>query len=99
VSAHRQIPEPGEMVYAPAPSWAPLFFAIGVAGLACGTFAAGFMFSPTIYAIVGAIFVLAAFRNLVRGAIRSYYRLPRRQHVRSAALPVETIAAAPPPKP
>jgi len=41
------------------------------------------------------IFVLAAFRSLVRGAIRDYYRLPRRQHVRGAALPVETITLPP----
>jgi len=83
------------MVYAPQPSWAPVFFAIGAIGLVCGTFAAGFMFQPMIYAIVGAILVLAAFRSLVRGAIRGYFRLPRRQRVRSAALPVETIVAPP----
>jgi len=93
MSEHRHIPEPGEMVYAPPPSWAPVFFAMGVVGLICGTFAAGFMFQPMIYAIVGAILVLAAFRSLVRGAIRGYFGLPRRQRVRSAALPVETISA------
>jgi hypothetical protein len=92
VSEHRHIPEPGELVYAAKPSWAPLFFALGVLGLVCGTFAAGFMFKPLIYAIGGAILVLIAFRALVRGAIRDYYRLPRRQHVRHAALPVETIS-------
>ncbi len=79
------------MVYTPKPSWAPVFFAFGVLGLVAGTYAAGFIFSPFIYAIVGAVFVLAAFRNLVRGAIRDYYRLPRRQHTRGGALPVEQI--------
>ena len=48
---------------------------------------------PSIYAIVGAVFALAALRNLIRGAIRNYFRLPRRQRVRRAALPVETISA------
>jgi predicted PurR-regulated permease PerM len=91
MSEHRHIPEPGEMVYAPRPSWAPAFLALGVLGLVCGIYAAGFIFSPFIYAIVGAIFFLAAFRSLVRGAIRGYFRLPRRQKVRGAALPVETI--------
>jgi hypothetical protein len=91
MSEHRHIPEPGEMVYAPKPSWAPVFFALGVTGLVCGTFAAGFIFAPFIYAIVGAILVLAAFRNLTRGAIQGYFRLPRRQRVRHAALPIETI--------
>jgi len=91
----RHIPEPGELVYAPRPSWAPIFFAMGAVGLACGTFAAGFMFQPMIYAIVGAILVLAAFRSIARGAIRDYFRLSRKQRVRSAALPVETITAPP----
>lgn len=89
--------EPGEMVYAPKPSWAPAFLAVGILGLVCGVFASGFMFPPYVYAIVGAVFVLLAFRSLVRGGIRSYYSLPRRQRARGAALPVETITA--PPKP
>ncbi len=95
MSEPRYIPEPGETIYAPRPSWAPAFFAIGALGLVAGIFASGFMFSPYIYAIVGAIFVLAAFRSLVRGAIRDYYRLPRKQRVRGGALPVETISAPP----
>jgi hypothetical protein len=88
---HRHIPEPGELIYLSQPSWAPIFLAIGAIGLLCGIFAAGFIFSPFVYAVVGAIFAFAAFRSIVRGAIRDYYRLPRRQHIRSAALPVETI--------
>jgi hypothetical protein len=97
MSEHRQIAEPGEAIYAPRPSWAPAFFAIGALGLVAGIYASGFMFAPYVYAIVGAIFVLAAFRSLVRGSIRDYYRLPRKQHVRGGALPVETIST--PPKP
>jgi predicted PurR-regulated permease PerM len=95
MSAHRHIPEPGELVYSASPSWGPVFFAAGAVGLVCGIYAAGFIFAPFIYAIVGAVFLLAAFRNLVRGGIRSYFHLPRRQHVRGAALPVETISAPP----
>jgi hypothetical protein len=91
MSEHRHVPEPGEMVYAPGPSWAPAFFALGAIGLVCGVFAGGFIFSPFVYAIAGAIFLLGAFRSLIRGAVRDYYRLPRRQRVRSAALPVEQI--------
>jgi hypothetical protein len=93
MSEHRQIPEPGEMIYTPQPSWAPVFLALGALGLVCGIYAGGFIFSPFIYAIVGAVFALGAFRSLVRGSIRGYFRLPRKQHVRNAALPVETIAA------
>jgi hypothetical protein len=97
VNEHRHVTEPGELVYTPKPSWAPAFFALGVLGLVCGIFASGFIFAPYVYAVIGAILALAAFRSLVRGAIREYYRLPRRQRVRNAALPIETISV--PPKP
>lgn len=91
MSEHRHVPEPGEMVYLPKPSWAPAFVALGALGLVCGIYAAGFIFSPFVYAITGAIFLLAGFRSLVRGAVRDYFRLPRRQKVRGGALPVEQI--------
>lgn len=97
MSEHRHIPEPGELIQAPRSSWAPIFLAIGAIGLICGTYAGGFLFPPFVYAIIGAVFVLAAFRSLVRGAIRDYYGLPRRQKARGAALPVETISAPPRP--
>ena len=95
MAEHRQVPEPGETIYAPRPSWAPIFVALGILGLVAGTFAGGFMFPPFVYAIVGAIVLLAAFRSIVRGAVRDYYRLPRRQETRGAALPVETISGPP----
>jgi hypothetical protein len=95
MAGHRHVPEPGETIYTARPSWAPAFLAFGAVGLVCGIFAAGFIFSPFIYAIVGAIFAILAFRGIVRGSIRDYYRLPRRQEVRSAALPVETISRPP----
>jgi uncharacterized membrane protein YfcA len=95
MAEHRQVAEPGETIHAPSPSWAPIFFAIGAIGVVCGTFASGFIFQPLIWGILGAIFLLAAFRSIVRGSIRDYYRLPRRQEVRGAALPVETISSPP----
>src|SRR4051794_604191 len=95
MSDHRHVSEPGELIHAPKPSWAPAFFAFGVLGLVAGIYAAGFIFSPYIYAIVGAVLILAAFRSLVRGAIRGYYGLPRKQRARGAALPIETITARP----
>jgi uncharacterized membrane protein YfcA len=98
VADQRHVSEPGEMIYLSRPSWAPVFFAFGAIGLVCGIFAAGFIFSPFIYAIVGAIFILAAFRSLVRGGITGYFRLPRRQRVRGAALPIATISSPPRPE-
>lgn len=95
MAEHRQVPEPGETIYAPRPSWGPAFLALGALGLVCGTFASGFIFPPMIWGIFGAIVFLAAFRSIVRGSIRDYYRLPRRQETRGAALPVETISGPP----
>lgn len=87
----RNVPEPGETVYVPRPSWAPVFFAIGAVGLIGGIYAAGYALAPFVYAVIGAIFALAALRSMVRGAVRDFFRLPRRQRPRSAALPIETI--------
>lgn len=83
------------MVYAPRPSWAPAFFALGVLALVCSIFSGGFGLPPIVFAIVGAILVLLSFRSIVRGSVRDYYRLPRRQETRGAALPVETISGPP----
>ena len=95
MSDHREITEPGELVYSPRPSWAPAFFAFAAALAVCGIFAEGFMVRGWIYSIIGVVVLLAALRSMVRGAIRDYFRRPRRQHVRGAVLPVETIS---PPK-
>ena len=62
--------------------------------MVCGIYADGFIFPAWVYAVVGAIFLLAAFRSLIRGAIRDYFRLPRKQKARGAVLPVETISPA-----
>jgi hypothetical protein len=90
---HRHIPEPGELVYEPRSSWAPAVFGFALALTVCGIFAEGFMVRGWIYSIIGGIIALLAFRAMVREAIRSYYRLPRKQHARGAVLPVETISS------
>lgn len=92
MAEHREIPEPLETIQTPQPSWAPIFFALGAVGLLISMFARGFMFPTWFYGVVGLILVLAAFRLMVRGGIRGYFGLPRKQHVRGAALPVETIS-------
>jgi uncharacterized membrane protein len=92
VSEHRDIAEPGELVYAPRPSWAPVFLAFAAALAVCGIFAEGFMVRAWVYSIIGAVVLLAALRNMIRSAIRDYFRLPRKQKVRGAVLPVETIS-------
>jgi len=96
MSEHREIAEPGELVYRSQPSWAPAFFAFAAALAVCGIFAEGFMFRGWVYSIAGLVVLLAAMRSMVKGATRAYFRLPRRQRVRGAVLPVEKIS---PPKP
>lgn len=87
----RDVPEPGERVYGPSSSWAPPIFAFAAALTVCGIFAEGFMVRGWVYSVIGAVIMLAALRSMVKGAIRDYYRRPRRQRVRGAVLPVETI--------
>jgi hypothetical protein len=93
---HRHIPEPGELVYAPRSSWAPAIFAFALALAVCGIFAEGFMVRGWVYSIIGTVVALFALRGMVRETIRDYYKLPRKQHVRGAVLPVEQIS---PPRP
>jgi hypothetical protein len=92
---HRHIPEPGELVYVPRSSWAPAIFAFALALAVCGVFIA-FMAPGWVYSIVGGIVALFALRSMIKDATSSYYRLPRKQHVRGAVLPVEQIS---PPQP
>jgi len=82
VSEHRHIPEPGEVVYRPRSSWAPAVFGFALA-----------LVRGWIYSIIGGVIALFAFRAMIRDAIRSYYKLPRKQHVRGAVLPVEQISS------
>ncbi len=91
----QHVSEPGELVYAPRPSWAPAFFALGAAAAICGIYAEGFMVRAWVFSIIGGIILLAALRSMIAGARADYYRLPRRQRAPGAVLPVETIS---PPK-
>lgn len=93
MSGPHDIPEPGELIYAPRPSWAPAFFALGALGAVCGIFAEGFMFPAWVYSIAGGVILLFALRSMIRGATRYYFRLPRKQKTRGAVLPVETISS------
>jgi uncharacterized membrane protein len=96
MSEHHDIPEPGELVYPPRPSWAPALFAFGAIGAVCGIFAEGFMFRGWVYSIVGVVILLFALRAMVKSATQDYFKLPRKQKTRGAVLSVETIS---PPRP
>ena len=92
MSTERHIPEPGELVYRPRPSWAPAIFAFAIALAVCGIFAEGFMVRGWIYSIIGLVVALFALRSMIKDATSSYFRLPRKQKTRGAVLPVETIS-------
>ena len=92
MSAKREIAEPGELVYRARPSWAPAVFAFAAALAVCGIFAEGFMFRGWIYSLAACVVLLFALRSMVKGAVRDYFRLPRKQRVRGAVLPVEKIS-------
>jgi hypothetical protein len=89
---HRDIPEPGELVYAPRSSWLPAFLAFALALVVCGIYAEGFMVRGWIYSVIGGVAALFIFRAIVRDSIRDFFRLRRKQKVRGAVLPVETIS-------
>lgn len=86
----RRVPEPTEIIQLPRPSWAPLFLALGLTAMLCGVFIT-FMGPSWFYVAAGAVVALAAFRSMVAGARRDYFRLPRRREVQSATLPADSI--------
>jgi hypothetical protein len=92
---HRTVPEPGELIYPPRSSWLPAFLAFALAMVVCGVYAEGFMLRGWIYALIAGIAALFIFRAMIRDAVHDFYRLRRKQKVRGAVLPVETIT---PPK-
>jgi len=88
---HRTVTEPGELVYPPRSSWLPAFFAFALAVVVCGIYAEGFMVRGWIYSLIAGVAALLVFRALVGDGVRDFYRLRRKQKVRGAVLPVETI--------
>jgi hypothetical protein len=92
---HRSVAEPGELVYPPRSSWLPAFLAFALAVVVCGVYAEGFMVRGWIYAVIAGVAALFFFRAMIRDGVGDFYRLRRKQKVRGAVLPVETIS---PPK-
>src|SRR5436190_2236414 len=77
----REIPEPTELIYVPAPAWSPVLLAFGLVALAIG------LFAGWVYAVVGAIIALGAFVSLIRAAGYEMGRMPRQQRITAAVLP------------
>jgi hypothetical protein len=91
MTEHRQIPEPGELVYPPRPSWLPALLAFALALAVCGIYAEGFMVRGWVYSIIGVVVALCTLRVMVAGSVGDFFKLRRKQRVRGAVLPVETI--------
>ena len=61
----------------------------------CGIYAELFLVRGWVYSIIGVVVALFALRALTRDSVRDFFGLRRKQRVRGAVLPVETIT---PPK-
>lgn len=87
----RHIPEPGETIQTPSPSWGPIVFAIGATAAVVGIYGNGFAFSGFVWSYIGIVVMIFGFCMLVKGGVRNYRSLPRRQRTRGATLPIEQI--------
>jgi hypothetical protein len=90
----RRVTEPGELVYRPGSSWLPVFLAFALCLAAVGVYIE-FMVAGWIFSVIGLVTAALVFRSMTRDSVADYYRLRRKQRVRGAVLPVETIT---PPK-
>jgi predicted membrane metal-binding protein len=91
MSERRDIPEPGELIYAPRPSWVPALLAFALALAVCGIYAEVFLVRGWVYSVIGVVVALFALRVLTRESVREFFGLRRRQRIRGAVLPVEKI--------
>ena len=91
-TVRREVSEPGELIYAPRPTFLPVLLGFALAVVVCGVYAEGFMVRGWIYALIAGVAALLIFRALAGQAGRDFYRLRRKQKVRGAVLPVETIS-------
>jgi hypothetical protein len=78
--------EPTELIYQPKPSWAPALLAAGMAGLVVG------LFTWYPYAVIGGAVALFALRGWLVDSVRSIARLPRRQRLSTAPIPLTGVA-------
>jgi hypothetical protein len=86
-----QIAEPTELIYLPRSSWSPAFLALGAFMVLNGIYGEGILFRGWVYMIVGAIILLAALRSMIGGAVRDFYRRPRKQRQTTAVLPAASL--------
>jgi uncharacterized membrane protein len=76
-----------ELIYAPAPSWAPAFAAVGITLVVVG------LFTSYVLSVIGAIFLLASLVRWIRDTEDEVSRMPVEQRPLTAVLPAETADA------
>ena len=77
--------EPTELVYIPEPSWYPIIFAAGVAGVVAS------LFTWWPYGVVGAIAAIVALVAMIKRSGEDFDRLPRAQRITSGPIPPTTL--------
>lgn len=95
MTEHRQVPEPGELIYRPRSSWLPAFLAFFLALTVCGVYAEGFMVRGWIFSVIGGVAALLVLRALIADSARDFFRLRRKQRTRGAVLPIEPLRVPP----
>jgi hypothetical protein len=82
VAGNGRPPDPSELVYVPDSSWTPVLVAWGIAGLVVGIFAGW------VWAAAGGALALVALIVWIHHVSDDLKRLPRRQRLTTASLPV-----------
>ena len=77
--------EPTELVYLPAPSWAPPIVAVGIVAVATISFAAWY------WAVLGALILLYGLRVWWRQSDDEISHMRREQETDTAVIPAEPI--------
>jgi hypothetical protein len=80
-SDSQRVPEPTELVYVPQPSWIPFFYAAGLTALLVG------LYAGIVWAIIGAVVLVAAMLTWFRRVGDEISRIPRAQRTTTAVLP------------
>lgn len=81
-----ETPEPTELIYLPEPYWTPALLGAGLAGLLVG------LFTWPPYAVIAGVVALLALRKWLKASIRDILRLPPRQRISTAPIPLTGVA-------
>ena len=80
-----KVPEPTELIYTPADSWAAPLIAAGIAIMLAGIFSAWW------WAVIGAAFLIAGLRSWWNRSTDEIAGMRREQEVGTAVIPADPI--------